>query len=127
MCSTPEKTDRAFRGSTHSSNNLASDDINVPCYLLAYAENGIQLISHLSLQFISCNLLPLYFDYFFPINYISSSPLSGIFVTPVLPISPGVLSTGQDLYKETNTLAKFYQPSPMICNSRELPKTWTSI
>lgn len=95
------KTDRALRGSIDSSNNLASGDINVSCYLLAYAENGVKLISHLSLQFIPCNLLPLYFDYFSPINYISSWSLSGIFVTPVLPISPGVLSTGQDLCKGT--------------------------
>lgn len=94
------RTDTAFKGSTHSSNSLASDDINVPCYLLAYVENGIQLISHLSQQFIPSNLPPQHFDSFSPRNYnISSSPLSVVLVISVLSTSLGVFSIGQDLYK----------------------------
>lgn len=43
-----QRTGGAFKGSPHSSSNLASGGINVPCYLLTYAEDGIQPISHVT-------------------------------------------------------------------------------
>lgn len=110
----------AFKGSTHSSNNLASDDINIPCYLIVYAENVIQLIFpchsnsfplnyHHSILFFSKKLRA------FPIHHCLK-----FFLSCALPLTWGILKgSGQ-----SNWLGEFYKPSAMIYSSRELSETW---